>query len=128
MVDETQATIQSDLTAIIRDIRKRWRMKLALRGAMFVVAGGILSLLLSAYALEYLKFSPGSIVSFRIAIVMISSVLVWLFFIQPQWRRVTDEQVALYLEECEPSLETAILSALAAEKKSPDHSPALARR
>ena len=119
---------RSELTTIIRDIRKRWRLKLALRGAMFVLGGAVLALLLSAYALEHLKFSPGSIIAFRIAMVMISGTLAWYFFVQPQWRKVTDEQVALYLEECEPSLETAILSALAAEKNSPDHSPALARK
>jgi hypothetical protein len=119
---------RSELTGIIRDIRKRWRLKLALRGAMFVIGGAILALLLSAYSLEHLKFSPGSIIAFRIAMVMVSGALAWSFFVQPQWRKVTDEQVALYLEECEPTLETAILSALEAEKNSPDHSPALARR
>src|SRR5437868_5472760 len=114
----------SALTTIIREIRKRWRVKLALRGAMFVVGGGILALLVSAYALEHLKFSPGSIIAFRVAMMMVSGTLAWYFFVQPQWRKVTDEQVALYLEECEPSLETAILSALEAEKHSPSHSPA----
>ena len=119
---------RSELTSIIRDIRKRWRLKLAVRGAAFVVAGFLLTLLLSAYALETLKFSPGSIIAFRVAMVMIFGALAGYFFVLPQWRRVTDEQVALYLEECEPTLETAILSALEAEKGSSSHSPALARR
>ena len=60
--------------------------------------------------------------------VMIFGALAGYFFVLPQWRRVTDEQVALYLEECEPTLETAILSALEAEKGSSSHSPELARR
>ena len=60
--------------------------------------------------------------------VMIFGALAGYFFVLPQWRRVNDEQVALYLEECEPTLETAILSALEAEKGSSSHSPALARR
>ena len=60
--------------------------------------------------------------------VMILGALAGYFFVLPQWRRVTDEQVALYLEECEPTLETAILSALEAEKGSSSHSPELARR
>ena len=119
---------RSELTSIIREIRKRWRLKLAVRGAAFVVAGFLLTLLLSAYALETLKFSPGSIIAFRVGMVMIFGALAGYFFVLPQWRRVTDEQVALYLEECEPTLETAILSALEAEKGSSSHSPALARR
>ena len=55
------------LTSIIQDIRKRWRLKLALRGAAFVVGGRrFWPSLVSAYALEHLKFSPGSIIAFRI--------------------------------------------------------------
>lgn len=126
--EQSSTSDRSELTGIIREIRKRWRLKLAARGAAFVVGGFVLTLLLSAYALETLKFSPGSIIAFRVAMVMILGALAGYFFVIPQWRRVTDEQVALYLEECEPSLETAILSALEAEKQSASHSPALARR
>ncbi len=126
--EQVSAGDRSELTSIIRDIRKRWRLKLAVRGAAFVVGGFLLTLLLSAYALETLKFSPGSIIAFRVGMVMIFGALAGYFFVLPQWRRVTDEQVALYLEECEPTLETAILSALEAEKGSSSHSPELARR
>ena len=121
---------RSNLTSIIHQIRKRWRMKLALRGAAFVLAGWVLALLVSAYGLERLKFSPGSIIAFRLAMIMVTGVLAGYFFVLPQWRRVTDEQVALYLEECEPTLETAILSAMEAEKNTANSSasPALARR
>src|SRR5262245_53641816 len=120
----------SELTGIIHQIRKRWRMKLALRGAAFVLAGCALALLFSAYGLERLKFSPGSIIAFRVGMVMITGALCGYFFVLPQWRRVTDEQVALYLEESEPSLESAILSAIEAEKQpeTDSASPALARR
>ncbi len=126
--EQSSAGANSELIGIIRDIRKRWRIKLAARGAAFVIAGFVLTLLLSAYALETLKFSPGSIVAFRVGMVMVLGALAGYFFVLPQWRKVTDEQVALYLEECEPSLETAILSALEAEKQSASHSPALAQQ
>src|SRR5438477_11154590 len=123
---------RSELTGIVHAIRKRWRMKLAMRGAAFFVAGVVLALLMSAYGLERLKFSPGSIVAFRVAMIMITGVLAGYFFVLPQWRRVTDEQVALFLEECGPSLETAILSAIEAERQATNvhssQSPALARR
>ena len=67
MLDEQVSTSdRSELTGIIRDIRNRWRVKLAVRGAAFVVGGFVLTLLLSAYALETLKFSPGSIIAFRV--------------------------------------------------------------
>ena len=88
----------------------------------------MITLLLSAYALETLRFSPGSIIAFRVGMVMIFGALAAYFFVMPQWRRVSDAQVALYLEEFDPSLESAILSALEAEKQTASHSPALARR
>ncbi len=49
-------------------------------------------------------------------------------FVLPLRRRVTDSQVALYLEEKDPTLEAAILSAietsaLAADELRPDHGP-----
>src|SRR5580765_5983580 len=103
----TDMTGRSELTSVIHQIRKRWRLKLAIRGAAFVVAGVVLALLLSAYGLETLKFSPGSIIAFRLAMILIFGGLAVYFFVMPQWRRVTDEQVALYLEESEPSLESA---------------------
>ncbi len=87
----SSASDRSELTSIIRDIRKRWRLKLAVRGAMFVVAGFILTLLLSAYALETLKFSPGSIIAFRVGMVMIFGALAGYFFVHaavaPRHRR-----------------------------------------
>jgi len=114
MENQPSTGTRSELTGIIRQIRKRWRLKLAIRGAAFVVAGGVFALLVSAYGLERLKFSPGSIIAFRVGMIMIAGALAGYFFVLPQWRRVTDEQVALYLEECEPSLESAILSAIEA--------------
>src|SRR6185312_12079032 len=51
--------------------------------------------------------------------------LVW-----PLRRRVSDAQVAMYLEECDPTLEAAIISAVEATSNggSPDHSPRLVEK
>ena len=38
------------------------------------------------------------------------------FFARPLSRKVTDEQVALYLEEHEPTLDSTILSAMEASR------------
>src|SRR5437879_4239890 len=120
---------RAELVDVIRQVRNRWRLKLALRGAVIVVGGTALALLLSASGLEALKFSAPAIIGFRIAIALVVVALLLRSVVEPLLRRVSDTQVALYLEEHDRTLETEILSAVeAVETASPDHSPALVNR
>src|SRR5436309_2528617 len=120
---------RAELVDVIRQVRSRWRLKLALRGTVIVVAGTVLALLLSASGLEALRFSPGATIGFRIAIALVVVALLIRSVAMPLMRRVSDTQVALYLEEHDPSLQTEILSAVEAVSAiSPDHSPALVER
>src|SRR6478672_4455358 len=103
---------REELVAVIHRVRNRWRLKLALRGAVIVVAGTLLALLLSASSLEALRFSHAAIISFRVIAFLVFAALVGIGLVLPLRRHVTDTQVALYLEECDPTLEAAILSAV----------------
>ncbi len=67
---------RAELVDVIRRVRNRWRLKLALRGAVIVVAGTLLALLLSASSLEALRFSPTAIISFRIIALAVFAALV----------------------------------------------------
>ncbi len=117
---------RSDLIAIIHEVRKRWRTKIALRGGALAAGCIAAALILSAFALQWLRFTPESILGFRLALALVVGLAVYALVVRPQWRRVTDEQVALYLEEHEPSLEAAIISAVEAEKSGVgEQSPAL---
>ena len=53
---------RAELLDVIRQIRNRWRFKLALRGVVVVAIGSILALLLSASGLEAFKFSAAAII------------------------------------------------------------------
>ena len=106
----------SELVEIIHQVRRRWRIKLALRGPLGVVGLGVLVLLASAYGLESWRFTPAAIITFRIVVALAMAGLIGYFFVRPLLRRATDEQVALYLEEHEPSLQAAIISAVEAER------------
>ena len=77
--------------------------------------------------LESLKFGG---LGHRFASLLLLTALTAYFFVRPLWRRVSDQQVALYLEEHEPSLDTAILSAVSAgsDRSTESVSPALMRR
>ena len=119
-----------ELVDVIRRVRNRWRLRLALRGAVVVVAGTSLALLLSASSLESLRFSAPAIIAFRIISVAVFVSLLVYGLVWPLRRRVTDAQVAMYLEECDPTLEARIMTAVEATANggSPDHSPHLVER
>ena len=105
---------RAELVEVIRQIRNRWRLKLALRGVVVVVAGSLMALLLSASGLEALKFSAAAIIAFRVIVAVVFATLAALWLWRPLKRQVSDAQVALYLEECDPTLEASLLSAVEA--------------
>ena len=65
-ITERRSENPSDLMNVIHQIRRRWRYKLMLRGAVGVLGLGAAALVLSAWGLESWRFSPGSIITFRI--------------------------------------------------------------
>src|SRR5262245_11652871 len=103
---------QQNLWRVIRRGRARWRLRLALRGVAFVVGGAVVPLRMSAWGMEQFRFAPTAVVWLRVAwFVAVIASIGW-FIVRPLLRQVDDERVALYLEEHEPSLETAVLSAV----------------
>src|SRR5688572_21890344 len=124
---------QAQLLGIIRKVRNRWRLKIALRGAAIVLGVGFLVFLATAFAVDQFRYSDGSVLAFRIVSYVAVLALIVRFLILPLLPRVSDERVALYLEEHEPSLDAAVLSAV--EVAGNEHpaanaamSPALAKR
>ena len=57
---------RAQLLEVVRQVRRRWRLKLALRGAVGFLLAGVLAIVAMAYALEALKFTPTAIFAFRI--------------------------------------------------------------
>ena len=117
------------LLEIIAEVRRRWRLKLALRGGARLFLVGLAVLLGAAFVMEWARFSPTSIVAFRVLIPVVLLAVAWWFLVRPLRRRVTDEQVALYLEEHEPSLQATLLSAVESTRAGHEPlSPALVKR
>ncbi|HEU4688011.1 MAG TPA: hypothetical protein VFS23_06615, partial [Vicinamibacterales bacterium] len=113
-----RASVPTDLLGIIAEVRRRWRLKLALRGVVRVLAILLAFFLVAAVLMQWDRFSPVSIVLARVLLALTLLTSVYFFLIQPLRRRVTDEQVALYLEEHEPSLQAALLSAVESHRTS----------
>ena len=80
---------RTELVDVIRRVRNRWRVRLALRGAVVVVAGTVLALLLSASGLESFRFSAPAIITFRILTVAVFVGLLLYGLVWPLRRRVT---------------------------------------
>jgi hypothetical protein len=113
------------LTKIIREVRTRWRVKLALRGVTRSVGTAVVLFLVAAYGLEWARFSPTAIIAARVVLAATVVACVVYFLVRPLRRRVTDDQVALYLEEHEPSLQTTLVSAVEASRHGSDSASAV---
>tara|TARA_B100001123_G_scaffold450277_1_gene619776 strand:+ start:6748 stop:10206 length:3459 start_codon:yes stop_codon:yes gene_type:complete len=122
------STDRNEILRVIRQVRNRWRLRIAFRGTSVLIAAALGTFLASSFGLEVFKFEPTAVVVFRVLTYAVLIGLGWWFFVRPLLRKVSDEQVALYLEEHEPSLQTALLSAVEESKKNseirrPDYSP-----
>ena len=123
-----KAIRHAEVLRVVQRIRRRWRTRIAVRGMAIVLGASLAAFLISVYGLELLRFSAPAVVSLRILLWLAVSGLVARFLAWPLARRVSDEQAALYLEENEPSLETALLSALEAGNGGANTSEALEGR
>jgi hypothetical protein len=125
MLDELRrrSSPPQDLFGIIAHVRNRWRMKLALRGAVNLMAVAFGLFVLAAYGMQTLRFTSTSIIAARIALPLGFIAAVLWFVVRPLRRKVSDEQVALYLEEHEPSLQATLLSAVETSRNGSRRSP-----
>ena len=73
---------QADLIAIIHEVRARWRRKVALRGGAIALALVAAALVLSALVLQWLRFTPESILGFRILLALIVALAAWALIIR----------------------------------------------
>src|ERR1700704_4079688 len=106
------STPPSDLMGIIHYVRGRWRAKLAVKGAVRLIAVSVAIFFALAYGMQWARFSPASILGSRFLLLAALFASIYFFLVKPLRRKVTDEQVALYLEEKEPSLQTMLVSAV----------------
>ncbi len=59
-------TPHDQLVKMIRSVRRRWRLKMLIRGTAIVVAIGFMSFLISAYAMDQFRFNPTAVIVFRV--------------------------------------------------------------
>ena len=103
---------EGQILRVVRQVRRRWRLKLLLRGLALTAAALLATFLISASSLEVLRFSPGAVMAMRIVLWAVVTLFLLRWILWPLLRPVSDERVALYLEEHEPSLQSRVLTAV----------------
>ena len=103
---------REQLLRAVRQVRRRWRLKVVLRGLALTLAGTLLTFLVSASTLEFLRFQPEAVVAFRVVLWLVVGFFLIRSVLWPLLRPVSDDRVALYLEENEPSLQSRVLAAV----------------
>jgi hypothetical protein len=93
-------------------VRRRFRLRLALRGLAITLGFGLLALALSAWGMDHFRYTALAITAFRVFTWTALGGLVLRFLVLPLSTRLPDERVALYVEEHDPSLQAALLSAV----------------
>ena len=126
------ATPDSQLHALLDRVRRRWRLRVALRGFAFALAGVLAVVVLASVALEQSRWADDSVVAARaVAWAAVVALLAW-WVARPLVRRVPAQKVALYLEEHDPSLDAALVSAVEQVEGAPSaavpHSPVMRER
>ncbi|MEX2470575.1 MAG: DUF4175 family protein, partial [Gemmatimonadota bacterium] len=127
MTDSERNVADRKLERLVRGVRLRWKLRLVLRGLAWTAGLSLMVLLGSAVVLEQARFSENALFWLRIVSWSTLGLTFVLLVVRPLLRPVTDSQVALYLEEHEPSLEHAVVSALEASRAT-GFSPALTGR
>ena len=102
------------LSDMMDRIRHRWRLRLALHGVMIVLGAALFALLAGSWSMWLFHFDDRAIAVVRIVTYVALAVLVVRYVVLPLRRSASDTQVALYLEEHEPSLDAVVISAVEA--------------
>ena len=101
-----------ELLRVVRSVRNRWRLKIALRGFGIVLAGGLVILMMSTYAMDRFRFDELAVNLIRIVSYGTMILLIVRYLVVPLAKRVPDRRVALYLEENEPTLDGHVLTGI----------------
>ncbi len=101
-----------ELMSVIRRVRARWRAKVALRGLLLLTMAGFAAFAMSVWGMDYFLYSEGAVQIFRWLTYVALIALAVRLLVVPLAQRVSKHQVALYVEEHEPTLKASVLSAV----------------
>jgi hypothetical protein len=117
-----------DLLRTIQHVRGRWKLALLLRGASICVVTALVLIALSALGFAEFGFTPQTITALRWIVGLTALAVFVVVVVLPAMRTVSDERVALYIEEREPALQSVLISAIETDAGSSSLARALIAR
>jgi hypothetical protein len=88
-----------NVTEVIKQVRRRIRIRQVLRGAAITLVVAAASLLIVALLAGLLKQKPAVLVVLRLMPVVLAMAAAWLFLVRPLRARITDSKIARLIEE-----------------------------
>ncbi|MGA2264695.1 MAG: DUF4175 family protein, partial [Acidobacteriota bacterium] len=100
------------LLSRIRVVRRRWRVQRVAKGLALFLVAAIALLLLGIWGADLFGFKPAAVWAMRLLTGGAAAYTAFRFFILPLRRRITDIQIAQYVEERYPHLEDRLITAV----------------
>ncbi len=101
-----------ELDDSLRRVRARRRWRVALHGASTVLATAIALLLAAAALFAWVDHGTTTVWVVRLVAIVAVGLAAWWWLVRPLREHPTDAQIAHFLEDREPSLDAAVLSAV----------------
>lgn len=92
------------LFKLIAAVRRRRHSLLVLRGASLLLASGAAGLLLLGWVAERNRFRPSALSSLRVTAIVALLAGLYFLLIRPLMRKISDRQLARFIEERQPAL------------------------
>jgi hypothetical protein len=101
-----------NLLSRVQQVRRRWWTQMAVKGVSIFLAFAIALLLFGIWGADLFGFRPAAVWSIRVVIAIGMGLTIGRFLVLPLRRRITDVQIAQYIEERYPHLEDRLVTAV----------------
>jgi hypothetical protein len=98
--------------ARIRQVRRRWRSQILVRGISLFLASAIALLVLGIWGADLFGFRPAAVWIMRFLAGGTVVFVAWYFLYRPLSARISDVQIAQFIEERYPKLEDRLVAAI----------------
>ncbi len=122
MRDQEGLRDREELRRVIRTVRNRWRARKLLKGGLVTLAAGVAAVIVVSVFLSRGATDPLSATFIAVLVYLLVGWTAIRYLFLPGIRRLSDRQVALYLEEHEPELQAEILTAVEAMEELSENS------